>query len=90
LRPGEKLYEELLIGDNPVATEHPRIMMAREKFLPLKELRPALERISTAIERQDAALVRQILAELVSDYQPAAQIFDYLSHPERRHALRII
>jgi len=90
LRPGEKLYEELLIGDNPVATDHPRIMMASENYIPLAELEPALERIVTAVDEQDAERVRRILAELVTGYHPAQGIFDYLSRPQPRPSLRAV
>ena len=90
LRPGEKLYEELLIGDDPVATSHPRIMMANEEFLSLADLELALGRIATALEMQDAELSRKILAELVKDYHPATEMFDHLCHSPVRPHLRAI
>jgi FlaA1/EpsC-like NDP-sugar epimerase len=90
LRPGEKLYEELLIGHNAVATDHPRIMMASEEFLPLAKLEPALCQVEGGIEVQDAELVRSLLAKLVSDYSPAEEIFDYLAHPQPRPSLTAV
>ena len=70
LRPGEKLYEELLIGENPVATSHPRIMMAREDFLPWPELTAELNILQENLGRDDfAALITQ-LKRLVQGYQP--------------------
>ena len=70
LRPGEKLYEELLIGENPVITSHPRIMMAREDFLPWAELTAELSLLQENLGRDDfAALIAQ-LKRLVQGYQP--------------------
>ncbi|MDR0735236.1 MAG: polysaccharide biosynthesis protein [Zoogloeaceae bacterium] len=62
LRPGEKLYEELLIGDNPEATTHPRIMKAREGFLPWPELEAHLARLQAALDANDRPRIRQLLA----------------------------
>ncbi|MDR2625073.1 MAG: polysaccharide biosynthesis protein [Zoogloeaceae bacterium] len=62
LRPGEKLYEELLIGDNPEPTTHPRIMKAREGFLPWPELEPHLAHLQTALDASDHPRIRQLLA----------------------------
>ena len=70
LRPGEKLYEELLIGNNPQATSHPGIFMAREDYLSLDELEPTLSRLLNASAANDAKLARVILQELVTGYQP--------------------
>ncbi|WP_370682637.1 polysaccharide biosynthesis protein [Comamonas sp. GB3 AK4-5] len=71
LRPGEKLYEELLIGDNPETTEHPRIMKAHEGFLPWEELLPHLLSLRTAAKIGDAPAIHQLLSQLVSGYVPA-------------------
>jgi FlaA1/EpsC-like NDP-sugar epimerase len=71
LRPGEKLYEELLIGDNPEPSEHPRIMKAREEFLPWAELEPVLEELRAAATCGDGEAIRKILMRLVSGYSPA-------------------
>ncbi|PYE86730.1 polysaccharide biosynthesis protein [Phyllobacterium leguminum] len=77
LRPGEKLYEELLIGNNPEPTEHPRIIKAKEDFLPWPELSKRLKLLDAALDRNDMVTVRAVLAELVSGYTPAAIINDY-------------
>jgi FlaA1/EpsC-like NDP-sugar epimerase len=71
LRPGEKLYEELLIGDNPQATEHPRIMKAHEPFVPWVELEPALSALWDAAERNDATAIKAFMSQYVQGYQPA-------------------
>ncbi len=69
LRAGEKLYEELLIGDNPQPTKHPRILQAREKRLAWPTLAPLLEQLRTAASENDTEQVKQLLAHLVSEYQ---------------------
>ncbi|MEA3053661.1 MAG: UDP-N-acetylglucosamine 4,6-dehydratase [Sphingomonadales bacterium] len=69
LRPGEKLYEELFVGENVVATAHPRIRMAKERFLPLKQLEAHTERVRAAIEARDSVAVRQSLRELLEPEQ---------------------
>jgi FlaA1/EpsC-like NDP-sugar epimerase len=71
LRPGEKLYEELLIGDNPETTDHPRIMKAHESFLPWEELLPHLLSLRAAAKGGDATGIQQVLSQLVSGYVPA-------------------
>jgi FlaA1/EpsC-like NDP-sugar epimerase len=65
LRPGEKLYEELFVGENVVATAHPRIRMAKERFVPLKQIEAHTAKLRQAIEAGDAASVRQGLRELL-------------------------
>jgi FlaA1/EpsC-like NDP-sugar epimerase len=74
LRPGEKLYEELLIGDNPETTSHPRIMRARERFLPLAELQTALAEFSHLLDNGDDAGVRAMIARLVPEYAPSSDL----------------
>jgi len=61
LRPGEKLYEELLIGDNPQGTAHPRIMMAREVSMPWDEVEQTLNRLMRASHEFDCGEIMQIL-----------------------------
>ena len=71
LRPGEKLYEELLIGDNPVPTEHQRIMKANEKFIALNELKPRLELLKDCVRSGEVTQAIALLRELVYEYQPS-------------------
>ena len=73
LRPGEKLYEELLIGDNPEATSHPRILRAREALLPWQQLSAELDRLREATSAQDVAAMRAVLARCVQGF-PADQV----------------
>ncbi|MBY3210059.1 polysaccharide biosynthesis protein [Rhizobium laguerreae] len=76
LRPGEKLFEELLIGDNPETTEHPRIMKAREDFLSWPELSRRLNALNAALDRNDMIAARSTLAELVSGYSSTGEVSD--------------
>ena len=70
LRPGEKLYEELLIGDNPQQTAHPKIMKAHEEFLSWDNLQKELERLNLALDAMDDQLIKEMLKKLVPGYQP--------------------
>jgi FlaA1/EpsC-like NDP-sugar epimerase len=77
LRPGEKLYEELLIGDGVVPTRHPMIMSAQEDFVPWCKLQEKLALLLAAVAVDDHAGVRKILAELVAGYTPEGEIVDW-------------
>ncbi|WP_165855400.1 polysaccharide biosynthesis protein [Marinobacter sp. JSM 1782161] len=78
LRPGEKLYEELLIGDSPMATVHPRIMMAREHALPWPDMKSLLEALESASQRFDCDKIVQILHSAPTGYQPNGALEDTL------------
>lgn len=78
LRPGEKLYEELLIGDNVSKTRHPKIMMASEDSLPFSEMEAVLRRLKHACESNDHALILEILRACVSGFCPEDEIKDHL------------
>jgi FlaA1/EpsC-like NDP-sugar epimerase len=78
LRPGEKLYEELLIGDNPLPTAHSRIMKANEEFLPWDELVSKLSKLNCALENNDMPVIRTLLKELVPGYQPETEFVDWI------------
>jgi FlaA1/EpsC-like NDP-sugar epimerase len=71
LRPGEKLFEELLIGENPTSTTHPRIMMAREDFLPWEALRAELALLQEGLSNDDFQMLVGQLQRLVNGYQPS-------------------
>ncbi|MCU1748484.1 polysaccharide biosynthesis protein [Pseudomonas sp. 6D_7.1_Bac1] len=83
LRPGEKLYEELLIGDNVAATQHPMIMSANEDHLPWEVLKGKLTELLSAVERDDYARVRQLLRDTVSGYAPDGEIVDLIYRQRR-------
>ncbi len=69
LRPGEKLFEELLIGENPAPTLHPRIMQAREDFLPWARLDPELIALANFVEENNDTGIRNVLSRLVTGAQ---------------------
>lgn len=70
LRPGEKLYEELLIDAQSQPTNHPRILKAREAWISLEELRQEVAEMSKALAEGDRAAALSILSHLVPEYQP--------------------
>jgi FlaA1/EpsC-like NDP-sugar epimerase len=76
LRAGEKLYEELLIGDNVSTTEHTQILRAEEEFLEAKELDMYLTSISEAEKIGDVVALKNILKEVVSGFTPEEEIVD--------------
>ena len=78
LRPGEKLYEELLIGDNPQPTMHPRIMKAHEEYLAWSVLQPALDALDQAMHDGDLLRARQQLQQLVNGFAPVSDLVDWV------------
>ena len=78
LRPGEKLYEELLIGDDVSETSHPRIMRAEEQIIPWVELEKMLETLEKAAKDDDFVRVREVLKRAVSGFVPQCEIGDLL------------
>jgi FlaA1/EpsC-like NDP-sugar epimerase len=86
LRPGEKLYEELLIGEDPQTTEHPRIMKAHEQFLKWNELESRLSTLNIAVGVNDVPMIRRLLQHSVSGYQPSGDVVDWVHLAKQRHA----
>jgi FlaA1/EpsC-like NDP-sugar epimerase len=82
LRPGEKLYEELLIGDDPSPTSHPLIMKATERHWPLRTLTPMLAHLDQAMTANDAHAMTAALVALVPEYVPDGESVDWV-HLER-------
>jgi FlaA1/EpsC-like NDP-sugar epimerase len=78
LRPGEKLFEELLIGNNPLQTSHPRIMRAQDEFVLWPELEHKLSELSVALDLNDSKKIRLLLSQLVVDYRPNEGILDWV------------
>lgn len=78
LRPGEKLYEELLIGNNPEFTPHPRIMKANESFLAWDQLQVELNRLQKAIGNGDINEIVQLLKQLVPECELQAKPVDFV------------
>jgi FlaA1/EpsC-like NDP-sugar epimerase len=82
LRPGEKLYEELLIGDNVSKTTHPGIMRAQEQTISWTELNKMLSSLEDATSNDDFEQVRCILKKAVSGFAPQCEISDLLWRPK--------
>jgi FlaA1/EpsC-like NDP-sugar epimerase len=76
LRPAEKLYEELLIGNNVSGTEHRSIMRAEEDFLPWEELKLLLDQLWAACQRLDCTKAREVLLRAVVGYSPTKEVED--------------
>ena len=85
LRPGEKLYEELLIGNNPSRTTHPRVMKAQEDFLMWPVLQIQLDVLRQAVSDNDASAIARVLTSCVQGYV-AHHSFD--AAPQRAHHVR--
>jgi FlaA1/EpsC-like NDP-sugar epimerase len=78
LRPGEKLYEELLIGDNVLPTHHSRIMRAQEQQLPLAVLENYIQQFEELIDAQNPAAARAVLQQAVQEFKPQCDVVDSL------------
>lgn len=87
LRPGEKLYEELLIGDNPKPTMHPRIMTAHEDFVPWAEFEAKLNALEMALNVNDVSVIRLMMQQLVVGYIPSDGIVDWVYLEQEAEAL---
>ena len=68
LRPGEKLYEELLIGDSVSDSAHPKIKLADEAFLPWSSLEKNIKSLSDCIDLQKTEKTLEIISKLVSGF----------------------
>ena len=78
LRPGEKLYEEMLLGDNPQKTFHERIQKAQDPFIPLNELNMKLDKLSFLIEDNKEEEVKDMLNSLIPSYKSNSEIVDHI------------
>jgi FlaA1/EpsC-like NDP-sugar epimerase len=78
LRPGEKLYEEMLIGENPKPTLHPRIICAQEDFIHWPQLEAKLNSLELALNANDVGVIRLMLQQLIAGYTPADGIVDWV------------
>ncbi len=90
LRPGEKLYEELLIGDDPKPTSHPRIMKAHEEFIRWEELEGKLDALAIALSVNDVGVIRLMMEKLVSGYRPSEDIVDWVYLEQEAEAQVIV
>ena len=78
LRPGEKLYEELLLSDNPEPTSHPRVMRANEQFVQWDEFETCLINLQEAVQENNVKVMSSILKQMVSGYQPTVEPVDLI------------
>jgi FlaA1/EpsC-like NDP-sugar epimerase len=86
LRPGEKLYEELLIGENNVPTRHPLIMAANEDGLSGDDLRSYLGQLEQAVESNDVERSRELLVEAVKGFTPQCDVADLVQEKNQESA----
>ena len=84
LRPGEKLYEELLISHNPKPTQHARIMKANEEYLAWPQLQERLESLRMAMSVNDVPLIRHFLSQLVQGYESSGEVVDWVYQAQER------
>ena len=82
LRPGEKLYEELMIGNNPQQTQHTRIMKAMEEYLPWNMLTPWLCSLKAATDNSDVLMIRTLFKKLIPEYIPEKKVADWIYNEE--------
>ena len=87
LRPGEKLYEELLIGHNPKPTQHARIMKANEEYLAWPQLQERLESLRMAMSVNDVPLIRNFLSQLVQGYESSGEVVDWVHQAQEREKI---
>ena len=78
LRPGEKLYEELLIGQNVTETEHPLICRATEEMIQWDELKQALIDIDSTLGQHQYSATSELLLRYVNGYRPSMTVVDWL------------
>jgi hypothetical protein len=78
LRVGEKLYEELLLGDNPQSTIHKKIKKAQDSFIPLNQLEKDLNDLQSLLVTYKVAKVKEMLEKIIDTYQSEYKIVDYL------------
>ena len=84
LRPGEKLYEELMLGDNPQPTKHPKIQRAQDLFIPWDQLESDLSNLRNLLGRNDIEGIISALQKLVAGYQPNSEVVDWIFAEQMR------
>ena len=78
LKPGEKLYEELLIGTNPEKTNHPKIYKTNDPYIPFIKLKDVLKKLKTLLNNNDSYEVKKLLLKFLNSYRSNAQMVDHL------------
>ena len=87
LRPGEKLYEELLIGDNPEKTSHEKIQKINEPFIPFDQLEVDLIKLKDLIKNNQIVEVKNLLHELIPLFQSNSDIVDHIYHEQQTYKM---
>ena len=77
LRPGEKLYEELLLSKSPIKTKHPKIYRSKEPYIVYEDLVKEIDLLKIFIERNDLENILKKLKKTVIDYSPSSKIIDH-------------
>jgi len=90
LRPGEKLYEELLLGDNPQKTNHKKIQKAKDPFIPFDQLKIHLDKLNNLIENNRIVDVKDMLSRLVLSYQSNSKIIDHIYEEKLKNESKTI
>jgi FlaA1/EpsC-like NDP-sugar epimerase len=85
LRPGEKLYEELLLGDNPQKTYHEKIQKAQDPYIPFEKLKIELDILSTLLEDSKANKVKDLVVKLLPSYKSNSKIVDHIYQEKLNH-----
>jgi FlaA1/EpsC-like NDP-sugar epimerase len=78
LRPGEKIYEELLIGDNPTKTNHPKIQKTSDPYIPFDQLEVYLNNLKSLINNNKAKEVKDLLEKVITLYKSNSEIVDHI------------
>lgn len=85
LRPGEKLYEELIIGDNLQKTQHKRIMKATEEYLAWDELKLSLTKLKAAANDSNVLMIRNLFKNLIPEYIPEKKVADWIYNEQHKN-----
>ena len=84
LRPGEKLYEELLLGDNMQKTQHPKIQKAQDPFISFTQLETYLNILKTLLDNNKVDDVKKLLSRIVTTYKSNTKIVDHIYLEQRK------
>ena len=90
LRPGEKLYEELLIGDNPEPTEHPGILKAYEQHPDWSQIEQNFNALNVAMSSNDILSIRTILQQTINGYEPSSDVVDWVHMAQNVKSGRVV
>lgn len=85
LRPGEKLYEELLIGENPQSTNHPKIQKINDPYIPFDKLELELVKLKNLINKNKSKEVKNLLENIIKSFNSNSPIVDHI-HVEQNHS----